>query len=307
MSGKSGIVNAPTGSGKTYALFIPIALQYFQELSREGPVIEGPLETNSQPVAGIRAIWIAPIRALTREILIASQRVVSEMKLDWRVEIRSGDTSAADRKRQLQNPPEILITTPESLHVIMTTKGYAKLFGSLKAVVVDEWHELLGSKRGVLVQLALSRLKAISTTMVTWGVSATILNLNEAVEVLLGPNYQNTPWKLVIAKQKKRIAVESIIPEEIEKYPWSGHLGIKLLSQIIPLIKKSRSTLIFTNTRSQCEIWYQKLLDRSPDLAGAIAMHHGSISRDLRKWVEEAIHEERLKAVVCTSSLDLGS
>jgi len=291
LDGSYGLVNAPTGSGKTLSLIVGILLENI----RSGEDTDGKLQ----------AIWIAPIRALTKEIKLATERAIKGLGMSWRVGIRSGDTKTTERKKQLLHPPEILIITPESIHVIMATRGYLEFFSYLKAVVVDEWHELVGSKRGVQVELALSRFKTLAPDLRVWGISATIANLEEAADVLFG-SQAAAGYEIIKSHKEKRIAVESVIPDEIEKYPWAGHLGIKLLDKVLPIINKSTSTLIFTNTRAMCEIWYQKILDAQPDLAGIIAMHHGSISRELREWVEEALHDERLKAVVCTSSLDLG-
>ncbi|MEZ5004308.1 MAG: ligase-associated DNA damage response DEXH box helicase [Chitinophagales bacterium] len=288
LSGSSGLLNAPTGSGKTYALIMPIILEMMQ----------------MSKVNGLQAIWIAPIRALTKEIKLSADRLIGDWNLDFTVAVRIGDTSAAEKQAQKTKPPNILITTPESWHILIGQKGYQKYFRNLKAVIVDEWHELLGSKRGVQVELALSRMKGFCPNLKIWGISATIGNLDEAMTVLQGvhPN----PTVFIKSNIEKKIEVESVLPEDIEKYPWAGHLGIKMIDKVIPIINRSRSTLIFTNTRSFCEIWYQKLLDRAPELAGQIAMHHGSLSKNLRNWVEDALHEGHLKAVVCTSSLDLG-
>lgn len=295
LSGHSGLVNAPTGSGKTYSLLMPIALEFL----RDKP------ELPKQNSYGVRAIWITPIRALTKEIQQSAQRLLKDLDIDWQVAIRSGDTTTSQRKKQLTTPPEILITTPESLHLLLATKGCARYFRSLKTVVVDEWHELMGSKRGVQMELALSRLRGLLPALKTWGISATIGNMAEAVEVLFGP--ERAKEALIIRSDiKKRVRIHTVLPDEVEKFPWSGHLGITLLEKVVPIIQASQSTLIFTNTRAQCEIWYQRLLDVVPDLAGIMAMHHGSISRELRDWVENALHEGQLKAVVCTSSLDLG-
>ncbi|MEZ5008860.1 MAG: ligase-associated DNA damage response DEXH box helicase [Chitinophagales bacterium] len=289
LSGQSGLLNAPTGSGKTYALMIPAIIEMMK----------------ANKVKGLQVIWIAPIRALTKEIKLSADKLIRDWNLDFTVAIRIGDTSAAERQTQKKNPPNILITTPESWHILIGQKGYHKYFQNLKAVVVDEWHELLGSKRGVQVELALSRMKGICPKLKVWGISATIGNLEEAMAVLQGvlPNQEHVFIKSNI---EKKIQVESVLPEDIEKYPWAGHLGIMMIDKVIPIINQSGSTLIFTNTRSFCEIWYQKLLDRAPELAGQIAMHHGSLSKNLRHWVEDALHEGQLKAVVCTSSLDLG-
>ena len=181
-----------------------------------------------------------------------------------------------------------------------------KQFESLKCIVNDEWHELLGTKRAVQMELAQSRLKRACPKLKIWGISATIGNMEEGIEVLLGEDFHHKNHELVVADIKKKIDLKTLIPKEVEKFPWAGHLGIRMLKQVVAVIKKSRTTLIFTNTRSQCEIWYQRLLEEEPDLAGQIAMHHGSIGKELREWVEDALHAEKLKGVVCTSSLDLG-
>lgn len=285
--GKSGIVNAPTGSGKTYSLLIPALL-----CADENP-------------KGLQVIWISPIRALTKEIYLASQRAIEGMGLNWAVGVRTGDTSQKERAAQKKEMPNLLITTPESLHLMLAQKKYPAVFKNLEAVVVDEWHELLGSKRGVQVELALSRLKGLQTHLRVWGISATIGNLMQAKEVLLGPKDMEEAV-IIRAHLKKEIEIHTLIPDKIDNFPWAGHLGIRMLEQVIPIIEKSRSTLIFTNTRSFAEVWYQKLLEAAPHLAGQIAMHHGSVSSELRAWVEDQLHLGHLKTVVCTSSLDLG-
>ncbi len=296
LEGFSGILNAPTGSGKTYALLIPILLDYI----RCNP------KYAEEKAEGMNAIWITPIRALAREISLASERAIEAMGLAWQVGIRSGDTSTSVRKKQLTNPPQLLITTPESLHLLLASKGYRNFFGNLGTIVIDEWHELMGSKRAVLAELALSRLKSLLPALQIWGISATIGNMDQAMSVLLGSGESTMPNKIIKADIQKKIEVVTVLPDEIEKFPWSGHLGIHLLSKVVPIIQQSGSTLIFTNTRAMCEIWYQRLLDVAPDLAGLLAMHHGSISREIRDWVEQSLHSEKIKAVVCTSSLDLG-
>ena len=284
---KNGLVNAPTGSGKTFSLALPILEQLTQT-----------------PKKGLQVLWITPLRALSVEIKNAFEKVISELNLPLTVDLRTGDTSASQRAKQKRKMPNILITTPESLHLLLASKNYPKTFQHLEALVVDEWHELLGTKRGVQVELALSRLKTIAQRLKIWGISATIGNLELGMQVLLGHELKNST--LIKAKLQKKIEVKSIIPKEMEKFPWRGHLGLHLLEDIIPIIKNSKSTLIFTNTRSQCEIWFQKILEKYPEFAGELAMHHGSINKKTRLWVENAIRNESLKAVVCTSSLDLG-
>lgn len=292
LAGKSGLVNAPTGSGKTYSMMVPILL-------------EGLMDPSD---AGLRAIWITPIRALAKEIREAGETAIGGLGLDWRIEIRTGDTKIADRKKQLEKAPEILITTPESIHLLLATRGYPSYFENLRCIVADEWHELMGSKRGVQLELALSRFKTLASRLKIWGISATIGNMDQAKEVLFGNWFRegSRPLPTIKSSVKKLIEIETLLPDDIETYPWAGHLGIRMVQKVLPIINQSRSTLLFTNTRSQCELWYQKLLEIAPDLSGLIAMHHGSISRELRDWVEDALHSEKIKAVVCTSSLDLG-
>ncbi|MFM1999641.1 MAG: hypothetical protein RL204_1588, partial [Bacteroidota bacterium] len=284
-----GIVNAPTGSGKTYSLLLPALFK-----------AEG-----NKTKKGVKILWITPIRALAKEIQISANRVIEEAGLNLTVAIRSGDTSQKERAAQRKNLPDILITTPESLHLMLSTKDASSNLKNLILLVADEWHELLATKRGVMLELAISRLRGISSDILIWGISATIGNLETALHVLLGTK-QGNDGVLIKSEIEKSIEVISIMPPEVEKMPWAGHLGVKMIQQVLPVIQESNSSLIFTNTRSQCEIWYREILENALNLAGVIAMHHGSISRDLRHWVEDAIGDGRLKAVVCTSSLDLG-
>jgi ATP-dependent Lhr-like helicase len=304
---ESGLVNAPTGFGKTYSVFLGAIIHFINE---------HPDNYQSLKKNGLRLLWITPLRALAKDIGRAMEEVIQELGMNWTVGSRNGDTTAAERARQKKQMPEVLITTPESLHLLLAQKNYSEVFSELQILAVDEWHELLGSKRGVQVELAVSRIIGLSQKNKTeinngsnqrlslWGISATIGNLDEARDVLLSPLKKE--GAIVKALLSKKIEIESIIPDEIEKYPWAGHLGIKLADKLIPIIEENRTTLIFINTRGMSERWYQTLLDVSPDLAGAIALHHGSIDMELRTWIEENLHEGTLKAVVCTASLDLG-
>jgi ATP-dependent helicase Lhr and Lhr-like helicase len=287
-NGEDGLVNAPTGSGKTYSLLVPALL--------------GALTSKKK---GIKILWVTPIRALAKEIKISADRLIQGMEWDLTCVIRTGDTSAADRKKILKNLPDMMITTPETIHQLLSQKDHARFFKHMESIIVDEWHELMGTKRGVLLELATSKIKSLAPALRIWGISATIGNMEQARDILLGTD--RSPYGVTVkSKVRKDIQVQSILPKKIETMPWSGHLGIKLLDELLPVIRASNSSLIFTNTRSQCEIWYHRILDAAPDLAGIVAMHHGSISRDLRYWVEDALYDGRLKAVVCTSSLDLG-
>ncbi len=290
LNGYSGLLNAPTGSGKTFALWMPPLMQWMEE---------------GKKTKGLQLLWITPLKALAKDIHMAVQQASKEIGVPWKVELRTGDVSAARKKKQLEKLPEALITTPESLHLLLTAGNTIEIFQNLQAIVVDEWHELFGSKRGVLVELAMTRLKAVKPGLKIWGISATIGNLKQSINVLLGNDFAGKSCE-VVAKINKKINIQSILPDEIERFPWAGHLGIKLISKILPIIEQSRSTLLFTNTRGQAEIWYQQLLNHAPELAGTIAIHHGSLSKEVRSWVENALHNDRLKLVVCTSSLDLG-
>lgn len=294
---KNGLLNAPTGSGKTFALFMPALIRWIDR----HPETYKELADN-----GMQLLWITPLRALARDLEQAMEKVVDDLKIPWKIARRTGDVSSY-QKQQLKNQmPEVLITTPESMHIMMAQKNYPRYFSELQTVVVDEWHELIGAKRGTQTELALSRLKHLNQDLTIWGISATIGNLKEALQVLLGTDAQAENTKLIRANLEKKLEVQSVLPDNVEKFPWSGHLGTRLLHKVLPIIEESRSTLIFANTRSQSEVWFQKLLEANPDLAGSIALHHGSLSKKIRNWVEESLHEGTLKAVVCTSSLDLG-
>ena len=297
LDGKHGLLNAPTGSGKTYALWFPIVLNY----------IKNHPDYKIKHKKGLKAIWITPLRALSQEIKQSAERITQDLETQMTVGIRTGDTSAKERAKMRTHMPDLLITTPESLQLLLSSKGYEKTFKDCSAVVVDEWHELLGTKRGVQMELGLSRLKTICKELRIWGISATIGNLEQAREVLLGPTSPELENSVLVkANLNKKITVKSIVPKEMETFPWRGHLGLHLLDQVVPIINNSKTTLLFTNTRSQCEIWFQKILEKYPEFAGEMAMHHGSINKETRLWVEQAIRNESLKAVVCTSSLDLG-
>lgn len=297
LQARSGLVNAPTGCGKTFSVFLGAVIDFINH---------HPEDYQTRSGNGLQLLWISPLRALAKDIGRAMQQVLSGLGMRWQVGSRNGDTDPNERARQKRKMPEVLIITPESLHLLLAQKNYPEVFKVLKLVAVDEWHELLGSKRGVQVELALSRILGMrgGSGVSIIGISATIGNLEQAKEVLLAS--QGDAGFIVRAVIHKPIDVESIFPDEIEKYPWAGHLGLKLIHKVIPIIESSRTTLIFINTRGMSETWYQSLLNICPDLAGAIALHHGSIDMELRTWVEESLHEGKLKAVVCTASLDLG-
>lgn len=303
--GYSGLVNAPTGFGKTYSLFLAAVIE---ELNRESVTEKGKKANRSK--TGLKLIWITPLRSLAKDLARAMQEVCLELKLDWQIGVRNGDTSVNDKLKQKKQMPEVLIITPESIHLLLAQKGSSDTFDHLNAIIADEWHELIGSKRGVQTELAISRIKGIlkerhpERLLRIWGISATIGNLEQALEVLVP--YQEMLKIIIKADLEKKIDIRSILPDHIDMLPWAGHLGHKLAHKLLPVIHKSKTTLIFTNTRGQAELWYQNLLSLDESLAGLIAIHHGSIDFELRNWIEDALHAGQLKAVISTSSLDLG-
>ena len=288
-TGHSGLVNAPTGSGKTYALW--------------GAIVQQSLEDSSPP-EGLRALWITPLRALAVEIQQTTQKMNDDLLPGTEVHKRTGDSNSKERNAFKKKLPFGLVTTPESLHLLLSHKQHQKYFKNLQCLVVDEWHELMGSKRGVQVELAIAYLCSLYPQLRIWGISATIGNLTLAQQILLRPSGQE--GVCIRANTLKKIKVKSLVPETMSSFPWRGHLGLHLLPEVIRQIQKNRSTLLFTNTRAQCEIWFQKILEMVPEWAGSMAMHHGSMEKKVRLWVENELREERLKLVVCTSSLDLG-
>ncbi|WP_454254916.1 ligase-associated DNA damage response DEXH box helicase [Pseudomonas sp. Marseille-Q8238] len=298
--GESGVLHATTGSGKTYAVWLA-ALNRFAKATPATTATGQPRKR--QPAAApLSVLWITPMRALAADTQRALQAPLDELNIAWSVGLRTGDTGSSERARQGRKLPSALITTPESLTLLLTRSDAEAQFAGLRMLVVDEWHELLGNKRGVQLQLALARLRRWNPGLIVWGLSATLGNQAHALQVLLG----NTPGRLVQGKQDKSLRIDTLLPPGIERFPWAGHLGLRMLPQVVDEVESSGTSLLFTNTRSQAEIWYQALLDARPDWAGLIALHHGSLSREVRDWVELGLKEGRLKAVVCTSSLDLG-
>ena len=286
LRGESGLISVPTGYGKTLAATM-------------GPVAEAMRDRPQ----GLFLLYITPLRALTRDLSLALAGVLKDLDSGFEVEVRSGDTSSALKARQLKKPPPVLFTTPESLSLMLSYAGAREMFGNLRAVVVDEWHELIAGKRGVQTQLGLARLRAWRPEMRVWGVSATLGNLEEAAQTLVGTD---EPYRLVRAKLPKEIELEAIRPPDLDSFPWAGHLGLRLLDQLLATLTPGKSTLIFTNTRSQCERWHQALVAARPDHADKIAIHHSSMDREERESIEEGLRTGEIEWVVCTSSLDLG-
>jgi ATP-dependent Lhr-like helicase len=296
--GESGLLHASTGAGKTYSVWFA-ALNLFASAMPFTPQ-DKPRKRKPAP-APLSVLWITPMRALAADTARALEAPLKDLDIAWSVGLRTGDTSSSERARQGRRLPSALITTPESLTLLLTRADAQATFSTLKMVVVDEWHELIGNKRGVQLQLALARLRQWNPALIVWGLSATLGNQAHAQQVLLGEGGTAVQGKVV-----KELIVDTLIPQSIERFPWAGHMGLKMLPQVLAEVDSSTSCLLFTNTRAQSEIWYQALLEARPDWAGLIALHHGSLSREVRDWVERALKEGHLKAVVCTSSLDLG-
>ena len=361
--GRSGLLHATTGAGKTYAVWLGALMAFMATAQRpqagsaiknvafSAPTVPSSPSARRLPSAApLTVLWITPMRALAADTLRALQQPLEALQAaqadgalqlaSWTAGARSGDTPAAERNAQNKRLPTVLVTTPESLSVMLSRADAREVLGSVRMVVVDEWHELLGNKRGVQVQLALARLKmwaaapvvrarqsrsmranetpaaartvgdaqpgetssATKSSLQIWGMSATLGNLQEAMQTLLGRD----DGVLVQGQVPKKLIIDSLLPQRAERFPWGGHLGLSMLPQVIDEIAASGPTLVFTNTRSQAEIWYQAMLEAKPEWAGLIALHHGSLDRGVREWVEMALKSGALKAVVCTSSLDLG-
>lgn len=281
--GESGLVHAPTGAGKTLAAW------------------GGPLLAADSADEPIRVLWITPLRALAADTAVNLQQTATALTVPWRVECRTGDTGSGARARQRQRLPQALVTTPESASLLLSYADLIPQWRGLQTVVVDEWHELLGSKRGVQTELVIARLRALAPGLRVWGLSATLGKLDVARAALLGPQ---TAGGLHGATLAKPVRIDTLIPERVERFAWAGHMGLELLPRVAEAIDTAATTLLFTNTRAQAERWYEALQMIRPGLP--VALHHGSIDADLRRETEAGLRCGALRCVVATSSLDLG-
>jgi len=288
--GRSGLLHATTGSGKTLAVWLGLLQRRWMPTAPQVTVV----------------LWITPMRALAQDTLQALREPLSDLQPRWQAHARTGDTSSTERARQERRAPEVLVTTPESLSLMLCREDAARRLGGVQAVVVDEWHELIGNKRGVQLQLALARLASWNAELVAWGLSATLGNLQEALHTLVRPLPRAAEAVLVQGHIDKSLLIDTLLPEQPGRFSWGGHLGAQMLKPVAREIDEAGTCLIFTNTRSQAEIWYQLLLQERPDWAGLVALHHGSLDAEVRNWVETGLKSGTLKAVVATSSLDLG-
>jgi len=308
-AGRSGLLHATTGAGKTYAVWLG-ALQAFADAV---PVAEAPAASRRRtvPTAPLTVLWITPMRALAADTLAALQVPLAAMAAGhpglarWSAGARTGDTTSGERSAQSRRLPTVLVTTPESLSLLLARADAREVLSRVQLVVADEWHELLGNKRGVQLQLALARLQGWNPALRVWGMSATLGNLPEAMRTLLG----HEEGVLVQGQVDKQLRIDTLLPERPERperFSWAGHLGLRMLPQVVRALEQSATTLVFVNVRSQAELWYKAILDARPDWAGTLAIHHGSLDRAVREWVEAGLKTGTLRAVVCTSSLDLG-
>ena len=289
--GRSGLLHATTGSGKTYAVWMGALMR-------------------RRAASGLQVLWITPMRALAADTVRALEQPLADCDPSWRVGLRTGDTPSSERARQDRRSPQALVTTPESLSLLLTRERAHEDLRQVHTVVVDEWHELLGTKRGVQVQLALARLRRWNPQLIVWGLSATLGNVDEAMATLVGSLGEASDADRaairVQGKVDKTLLIDTLLPKDPGHFSWGGHLGAQMQDPVVEELDSAQTAIVFTNVRSQAEIWYQLLLERRPDWAGLVAVHHGSLDKGVREWVEAGLKSGQLKAVVATSSLDLG-
>lgn len=319
LAGESGLLHTPTGSGKTLAalggpLLEALAASPASRGERGGEgapdraVDEAPVEpprrsTRAPATRPLKLLWITPLRALASDTARALREPIDALGLDWQLGLRTGDASARDKRLARGGKLDALVTTPESLALLLSYPDTAPQLASLRAVVIDEWHELLGNKRGVLLQLCLARVRALAPALRIWGLSATLGNLGEARDVLL----PHAPESAIVSGVAPRtVTLESLVPDEGERFPWAGHLGLNQLSRVVDRVFEARTSLVFTNTRANAELWHRALSAVWLEAPDTLALHHGSLDSKLRAATEAGLRDGRLRCVVATSSLDLG-
>ncbi len=301
-AGRSALLIAPTGGGKTLAGFLPTLVELYEAGARPRGLRSTGRDVRRSP--GLHTLYISPLKALAVDIARNLEVPVQEMGLPVRLETRTGDTPASKRQRQRRDPPDILLTTPEQLALLLASADAPYLFSTLKRVVLDELHSLVTSKRGDLLSLGMARLFALAPQLTTVGLSATVAEPDELSRFLMPqPLHGQVHADVVVAQAGAQPRVTMLDTEE--HLPWAGHSARHALGEIYVLIKSHKTTLIFVNTRSQAEFLFQELW-RTNDDNLAIALHHGSLDVAQRRRVEDAMAAGKLRAVVCTSSLDLG-
>jgi ATP-dependent Lhr-like helicase len=326
LAGESGLLHTPTGSGKTLAAIggpLLEALAETQASARRTAALKAKAGTtgksgrtgptgkpapkprsgkNASAAPRLRVLWITPLRALATDTVRSLRAPIEALGLDWQVVLRTGDASARDRRLAQAGQAEVLVTTPESLALLLSYPTTAPLLAGLRCVVVDEWHELLGNKRGVLLQLGLARLRALAPALRTWGLSATLGNLEQARDVLL----RDPAAALVQGVPPRGFQLDTLLPPAGERFPWAGHLGLVQLPRVVETIAAARTSLLFTNTRSQAELWHKALSAVWMEDPATLGLHHGSLDPKLRAAAEQGLRDGSLRCVVATSSLDLG-
>jgi ATP-dependent Lhr-like helicase len=283
--GASALLVAPTGGGKTLAGFLPSLV----ELAADAP-------------NGLHTLYVSPLKALAVDIHRNLEAPIAEMALPIRAETRTGDTPAAKRRRQREKPPHILMTTPESLALMLTYEDAGALFGDLACVIVDELHALEDNKRGDQLALGLARLATLAPGCRRVGLSATVAEPTRLLR-WLATSDDPASVRMVTGRDAAEPDVSILVSEA--RMPWSGHMGVHTLPEVYDLIRSAGTTIVFVNTRAQAEIAFQELWRLNDDNL-AIALHHGSLAAEQRRKVEAAMARGALRAVVATSSLDLG-
>jgi ATP-dependent Lhr-like helicase len=284
-AGRSALLIAPTGGGKTLAGFLPSLI----DLHRD-------------PREGLHTLYVSPLKALAVDIARNLLAPVGEMGLSVSIETRTGDTPANRRARQRQNPPQILLTTPESLTLLLSLADAGSMFASLSTVVIDEVHALAGTKRGDQLALCLSRLSTLAPGMRRVGLSATIAH-PQAMAAWCSPDARPESVALVRAEGGSAPEIGVILPRG--RLPWGGHMGLASMPDVYDKLKDAGVTIVFVNTRAQAELVFQGLWRINDDNL-PIGLHHGSLTVEQRRKVEAAMADGRLRAVVATASLDLG-
>src|SRR5260370_1047080 len=292
-AGRAALLSATTGAGKTLGGFLPTLVEL-----NEAPPDGG----GGQRSRGLHTLYISPLKALAVHIARNLERPIAEMGLPIKVETRTGDTPVSRRQRQRRSPPDILLTTPEQLALILASPDAPYLFGSLKPVVLDELHALVTSKRGDLLSLALARLFTLAPDLGSVGLSATVAEPDDLRRFLVPQQSGTALAHLVVAQGGAPPDVTML--DTAERLPWAGHSAHHALGEIYRLIQRHKTTLVFVNTRSQAESVFQELWRLNED-ALAIALHHGSLDVAPRRKVQTAMAQGSLRALVATSSLDL--
>ncbi len=285
-NGRQGLVCVPTGTGKTYAAYL------------------GALaDLADRPRPGLSILWVTPLRAMARDIEIALRRPIEELGLDVTIASRTGDTSSHRKRKLRENLPNVLLTTPESLSLMLSYEDAPTKFRDVDVVVLDEWHDVADTKRGTQTELAVARIRGRSPGLRVWALSATVGNLAELAQAAVGTGQS---YEIVSTEATNHPEIRLVPLPEGKLFPWFGYLGASMFDAVVDDLDPDVATLLFTNTRSQAERWHQAIVDRRPEWADRAAVHHGSIGPDERERVENGLKDGSITVVVCTSSLDLG-